>query len=45
MLEGLGIDTGIDMNKLIAAGDFISRALGRPTNSRVAKALAAKAAA
>jgi hydroxymethylglutaryl-CoA lyase len=45
MLEGLGIDTGIDMNKLIAAGDFISRALGRPTNSRVAKAFAAKAAA
>jgi hydroxymethylglutaryl-CoA lyase len=45
MLEGLGIETGIDMNKLIAAGDFISRALGRPTNSRVAKALAAKAAA
>jgi hydroxymethylglutaryl-CoA lyase len=45
MLEGLGIETGIDMSKLVAAGDFISRALGRPTNSRVAKALAAKAAA
>jgi hydroxymethylglutaryl-CoA lyase len=45
MLDGLGIETGIDMAKLVAAGDFISRALGRPTNSRVAKALAAKAAA
>ncbi|MDB5905453.1 MAG: hydroxymethylglutaryl-CoA lyase [Betaproteobacteria bacterium] len=45
MLDGLGIETGIDMSRLVAAGDFISRALGRPTNSRVAKALAAKAAA
>jgi hydroxymethylglutaryl-CoA lyase len=45
MLDGLGIETGIDMSKLVAAGDFISRALGRATNSRVAKALAAKAAA
>jgi hydroxymethylglutaryl-CoA lyase len=45
MLNGLGIETGIDMDKLVAAGDFISRALGRPTHSRVAKALAAKVAA
>ncbi|HEV7800632.1 MAG TPA: hydroxymethylglutaryl-CoA lyase [Burkholderiales bacterium] len=45
MLNGLGIETGIDMEKLIAAGDFICRALGRPTNSRAAKALAARAAA
>jgi hydroxymethylglutaryl-CoA lyase len=44
MLNGLGIDTGVDMMKLIAAGDFISKALGRPTNSRVAKALLARAA-
>ena len=43
MLNGLNIDTGIDMQKLVAAGDFISKALGRPTNSRVAKALAARA--
>jgi hydroxymethylglutaryl-CoA lyase len=45
MLNGLGIETGVDMDKLIAAGDFISRFLGRPTNSRVAKALMARAAA
>src|SRR5688572_7047259 len=45
MLNGVGVETGIDMDKLIAAGDFISRELGRPTNSRAAKALAAKAAA
>jgi hydroxymethylglutaryl-CoA lyase len=44
MLNGLGIDTGVDLMKLIAAGDFISKALGRPTNSRVAKALLARAA-
>jgi hydroxymethylglutaryl-CoA lyase len=45
MLNGLGVDTGIDMNKLIAAGDFICGVLGRPTHSRAAKALAARAAA
>ena len=45
MLNGLGIETGIDMNKLIGAGDFICRVLGRPTHSRAAKALAARAAA
>jgi hydroxymethylglutaryl-CoA lyase len=44
MLNGLGIETGVDMDKLIAAGDFICRELGRPTNSRVARALAARAA-
>ena len=45
MLNGLGIETGIDMDKLIAAGDFICKALGKPTNSRVAKALSARKAA
>jgi hydroxymethylglutaryl-CoA lyase len=44
MLNGLGIETGIDMDKLIAAGDFICGHLGKPTNSRVARALAARAA-
>jgi hydroxymethylglutaryl-CoA lyase len=42
MLDGLGIETGVDMGKLMAAGDFICAALGRPTLSRVARALAAK---
>ena len=45
MLNGLGIETGIDMDKLMAAGAFISGVLGRPTHSRVAKALAARGAA
>jgi hydroxymethylglutaryl-CoA lyase len=45
MLNGLGVETGIDMEKLIAAGDFICKAIGKPSNSRVAKALSARAAA
>jgi hydroxymethylglutaryl-CoA lyase len=44
MLDGMGIATGVDMHKLVAAGTFICDALGRPTQSRVARALAAKAA-
>ena len=44
MLEGLGIETGVDMAKLVEAGRFICDFLGRPTGSRVAKALMAKAA-
>jgi len=42
MLDGLGINTGVDMTKLRAAGQFISDVLGRPPVSRVARALAAK---
>jgi hydroxymethylglutaryl-CoA lyase len=42
LLHGLGIETGIDLAKLAAAGRWISDALGRPTGSRVARALAAK---
>ena len=38
MLQGLGIDTGIDLDKLIAAGQRISAVLGRATGSRVARA-------
>jgi hydroxymethylglutaryl-CoA lyase len=45
LLHGLGIETGIDLAKLRAAGRAISQHLGRPTGSRVAKALDAKAAA
>jgi hydroxymethylglutaryl-CoA lyase len=39
LLHGMGIETGIDLNKLIDAGQFISDYLQRPTNSRAAKAL------
>jgi len=44
MLNGLGIETGIDLDKLVDAGAFISGVLGRPPVSRVARALLAKRA-
>jgi isopropylmalate/homocitrate/citramalate synthase len=43
MLNGLGIETGVDLDRLAAAGRFISGALGRPPAARVAQALAARA--
>ena len=42
LLDGLGIDTGIDLNALVDAGAFISGVLGRPPVSRAGKALLAK---
>ncbi|MBI2241199.1 MAG: hydroxymethylglutaryl-CoA lyase [Magnetospirillum gryphiswaldense] len=39
MLNGMGIETGVDLPKLIDAGRFICDAIGRPTGSKVAKAL------
>ncbi|HSG94393.1 MAG TPA: hydroxymethylglutaryl-CoA lyase [Afifellaceae bacterium] len=42
MLDGLGIETGIDMDKLIDAGEYICSVIGRPTNSRAARARLAK---
>lgn len=39
MLHGMGIETGIDLDKLIDAGKFISDFLGRKPNSRAATAL------
>ncbi len=38
MLEGMGISTGIDLDKLIEVGQSISSLLGRSTNSHVAQA-------
>ncbi|MFT0476216.1 hydroxymethylglutaryl-CoA lyase [Pseudomonas antarctica] len=38
LLDGLSIDTGIDLAQLIRAGQQISHVLGRPSGSRVAKA-------
>ena len=38
MLDGLGIETGIDLEKLLAASRFISEAIGRPPASKVALA-------
>ena len=39
MLHGMGIETGIDLNALVDAGQYISGQLGRQTHSRVARAL------
>ena len=38
MLNGMGIETGIDMDKLLLAGEHICSVLGRVTGSRVARA-------
>jgi len=45
MLHGMGIETGIDLDKLIDAGAFISQALGRKSQSRVATAVLNKRSA
>lgn len=37
MLTGMGIETGVDMAKLLAAGRFISEALTRPPESRLGR--------
>ncbi len=42
MLHGMGIETGIDLDALIDAGAFISDFLGRPSGSRVARAVISK---
>ena len=42
MLNGLGIETGIDLDALVQAGGYISDVLGRPPVSRVGKALLIK---
>lgn len=42
MLDGLGIETGIDLDKLVDAGAFISGVLGRAPVSRAGKAILSK---
>ncbi|WP_027542700.1 hydroxymethylglutaryl-CoA lyase [Bradyrhizobium sp. WSM2254] len=42
MLEGMGLSTGVDMEKLLAATNEMSGVLGKPPVSRVASALNAK---
>ena len=39
LMQGLGIDTGIDLAQVVAAGDFISNAIGRANVSRAGRAL------
>jgi len=42
MLDGMGLSTGVDMEKLLAATNEMSGVLGKPPVSRVASALNAK---
>ena len=42
LLNGLGIDHGVDIDALASAGEQICNALGKPGNSKVAAAILAK---
>ena len=42
LLHGLGYETGVDLDRLIDAGQFITDALKRENTSKVAKALLCK---
>jgi hydroxymethylglutaryl-CoA lyase len=44
LMRGLGIETGIDLDMVVDAGEFITRQLGRKGASRAGNALAAKRA-
>lgn len=39
MLHGMGISTGVDLDRVVAAGNFIAAALGRPSGSKVAQSM------
>ncbi|KAL6525621.1 hypothetical protein OROHE_015928 [Orobanche hederae] len=39
MLDGMGVETNVDLVKLVLAGDYISKHLGRPSGSKAAIAL------
>ncbi|AJG17607.1 hydroxymethylglutaryl-CoA lyase [Cupriavidus basilensis] len=45
MLHGMGIHTGVDLEQVVRAGDFISQSIGRANSSRVGRALLTKWAA
>jgi len=42
MLEGMGVNTGVDLDLLLEASLYISETLGRPPQSRAAAAMLAK---
>jgi len=44
LMNGLGIETGVDLDAVVSIGDFISKTIGRTNASRVGRALLAKAA-
>jgi hydroxymethylglutaryl-CoA lyase len=39
LLQGLGLETGVDLPALVATGQWISNTLGRDNNSRAGRAL------
>jgi len=45
MLDGLGVETGVDLDAILDTADFITAAIGRPPASKVARALANRNAA
>jgi len=45
MMHGLGIETGVDLNAVVEAGQWISQHMGRKGASRAGNALAARQAA
>jgi len=42
MLDGLGVHTGVNLEKLVEAGHYISVKLGRSTQSKVSRAILSK---
>ena len=44
MLQGMGLETGVDLDALVATGHWLAMQLGRPTGSRVGRARAPEAA-
>jgi hydroxymethylglutaryl-CoA lyase len=44
-LDGLGVETGVDLEALVETSAWMARHLGRPSPSRVVKALAATSSA
>ncbi|APR34372.1 hydroxymethylglutaryl-CoA lyase [Paraburkholderia sp. SOS3] len=43
LMNGLGIETGVDLAQVVEIGDFISKSIGRQNASRAGKAMLAKA--
>lgn len=42
LMQGLGIETGVDLAKLAAIGDWISSAIDRPNGAKAGRALCAR---
>jgi hydroxymethylglutaryl-CoA lyase len=44
MLNGLGVETGIDLDRLVDASEFVCGLIGQKSRSRAGTALAARRA-